>query len=229
MSANKARLVTRVDFKPRAVLFDLDGTLLDTAPDMASALNRVRAEDGLDPLPFEAIRPLASHGSLAMTRLGFDFPDTSAEFERRRQRLLDVYSEHVADATRLFPGMAEVLDQIERSERPWGIVTNKPGWLTAPLLDRLALSDRAACVISGDSTERSKPHPDPLLIAARQLRTDPSSCLYIGDAERDVEAAVAARMPVLIATYGYIAPDEDPLAWGGIGHVAAPQEILAWL
>ena len=218
-----------VDFQPRAVLFDLDGTLLDTAPDMASALNRVRAEDDLDPLPFDEIRPLVSHGSLALTRLGFDFPDTSAEFEQRRQRLLDVYSEHVADATQLFPGMAEVLDQIERSERPWGIVTNKPGWLTTPLLDRLALSDRAGCVVSGDTTEHRKPHPDPLFIAARQLRTDPSSCLYIGDAERDVEAAVAAQMPVLIATYGYIAPDEDPLTWGGNGRVAAPHEILAWL
>lgn len=217
------------DIQPRAILFDLDGTLLDTAPDMAAALNRVRAEDGLDALPYDAIRPLASHGSLALTRLGFDFPDSSPEFEQRRQRLLDLYLEHVADATRLFPGMAEVLDHIERSERPWGIVTNKPGWLTTPLLDRLALSERPACVISGDTTERAKPHPEPLFVAAGQMQTEPSRCLYIGDAERDVKAALAAQMPVLIATYGYIAPHENPAAWGGNGHVAAPHEILAWL
>ena len=218
-----------VGFQPQAVLFDLDGTLLDTAPDMALALNRVRAEDDLAPLPFADIRPFVSHGSPALIRLGFEFPDPSPEFEARRQRLLDLYFEHVADDTRLFSGMAEVLDQIERTDRSWGIVTNKPGWLTTPLLDALELADRAGCVISGDTTEHRKPHPDPLFKAAEQLHTEPTSCLYIGDAERDVEAAIAAQMPVLIATYGYIAADEDPLAWGGDGRVATPHEILAWL
>ncbi len=218
-----------LDFQPRAILFDLDGTLLDTAPDMALALNRVRAEDGLEPLSFENIRPLVSHGSLALTRLGFEFSEQSDEFEARRQRLLDIYADHVADATQLFPGMAGVLDRIEQTDRQWGIVTNKPHWLTTPLLDALNLAERAGCVISGDSTKRLKPHPDPLLEAAEQLGADPSSCLYIGDAERDVEAAIAAHMPVLIATYGYIAADEDPLTWGGVGQVAAPHDILAWL
>ena len=215
--------------EPRAILFDLDGTLLDTAPDLAFALNSVRAEDGLEPLPYDGIRPYVSQGSLALTRLGFEFAQDSKEFAERRQRLLDVYSEHLAEDTRLFAGMSEVLGRIESTGRCWGIVTNKPGWLTIPLLKALGLDERAGCVVSGDSTQHVKPHPDPLFQAAEQLNTPPANCLYVGDDQRDVEAAIAARMPVIIALYGYIAPGEDPHAWGGDGQVAAPLDILSWL
>ncbi len=214
---------------PRAVLFDLDGTLLDTAPDLARALNRVRAEDGLAPLPYASIRPWVSHGSLALVRLGFDYAEDSTAFADRRQRLLDVYRDDVACETRLFAGIAAVLERIEASRRPWGIVTNKPGWLTTPLLAALNLAGRAACVVSGDTTARAKPHPDPLLAASDALGQPPASCLYVGDAERDVQAATAAGMPVVVALYGYIAPDEQPHTWGGDGSVHAPHELLDWL
>ena len=125
--------------------------------------------------------------------------------------------------------MEAVLNQIERTHRTWGIVTNKPAWLTQPLLETLKLNERPGCVISGDSTTHSKPHPEPLLKAAELLLTDTSDCLYVGDAERDVKAAIAAQMPVLVATYGYIAPDDDPLAWGSDGQITSPEGILEWL
>ena len=170
--------------EPRAILFDLDGTLLDTAPDFAFALNSVRAEDGLEPLPYDGIRPFVSQGSLALTRLGFEYAQDSKEFVERRQRLLDVYSEHLAEDTRLFAGMSEVLGRIESTGRCWGIVTNKPGWLTTPLLKALGLDERAACVISGDSTRNVKPHPDPLLEAAESLEREE---IEVEEIETEVE------------------------------------------
>lgn len=214
---------------PAAILFDLDGTLVDTAPDLARALNAVRGDDGLEPIPLAAIRPYVSHGSYALIRLGFDYGEKSAEFESRRQRLLDFYHRNVACESRLFDGMEAVLGCIEASARPWGIVTNKPGWLTTPLVQALELERRAACVISGDSTASAKPHPQPLLAAAQQIGVAPARCLYVGDAERDVAAAVAAGMPVLIALYGYIGADDDPHSWGGAGMLQRPQDLTDWL
>lgn len=214
---------------PAAVLFDLDGTLLDTAPDLARALNRVRADDGLAPLALETIRPHVSNGSYALVRLGFDCAEDSAEFAARRERLLAAYHADVAAESRLFAGMHEVLEQLGARGVTWGIVTNKPGWLTTPLLAAVALEPAPACVISGDTTARAKPHPDPLLAAADALRLAPDACLYVGDAERDVAAARAAGMPALVALYGYIPPGEDPLSWGGQGAITAPLELLDWL
>lgn len=214
---------------PRAVLFDLDGTLLDTGPDLARALNRLRAEDDLAPLPYATIRPWVSHGSHALMRLGYDLEQTSAAYESRRQRLLELYHGDVAAESRLFPGMEAVLARLEESATPWGIVTNKPGWLTTPLLAAVGLGTRAACVVSGDTTARAKPHPDPLLAAARELDLAPDTCLYVGDAERDVAAAAAAGMPVLVALYGYLGPHDTPHAWGADGSVDAPLDLLRWL
>ncbi len=212
-----------------SVLFDLDGTLLDTAPDLAYALNRVRAEEGLDAMPYERIRPQVSNGARALVLLGFGGDERHPRFEVRRQRLLAVYRDNLCRETRLFAGMELVLSAIERSGGRWGVVTNKPGWLTEPLLDTLGLLDRAACVVSGDTVARRKPHPDPLLHAAQLAAAAPANCVYVGDARRDVEAARAAGMGMLAAAFGYVDASEDPAHWGADAVIASPTEILEWI
>lgn len=214
---------------PRAVLFDLDGTLLDTAPDFVIALNAQREEEGLPALPAAAIRAHVSHGSPAMVRLGFGGDAAEAEFERRRVRFLELYAAVLGQGTVLFEGMAEVLATLEARGMAWGVVTNKPGWLTTPLLATLGLDRRAACVISGDTTARAKPFPDPLLAGARELRLAAHECLYVGDAERDIEAARAAGMSALVALYGYLGADDRPELWGSDGSIACARDLLAWI
>lgn len=213
----------------RGVLFDLDGTLLDTAPDLAAALNRTRADYGLPALSHAEIRPWVSHGSYALTRLGFEFAETSSEFETARLALLDHYHAHVADETTPFPGTAALLADIEARGLAWGIVTNKPAWLTGPLLARLGLDWCPACVVSGDTLPERKPHPAPLLHAANLIGCAPMCCVYVGDAERDVAAGRAAGMRTLVASYGYIAPDELPAQWAAHAIVDSPAAIARWL
>jgi N-acetyl-D-muramate 6-phosphate phosphatase len=211
-----------------AVLLDLDGTLLDTAPDMGGALNRLRLEHGLAPLPPERIRPVVSHGAMRLVGLGF--PDAQgAEFERLRLRFLDLYATNLCEGTRLFAGFEPVLEALESRGLPWGIVTNKPGWLTDPLLAALGLDRRAACAVSGDTLAERKPHPLPLLHAARVIGVAAGDCLYVGDAERDIQAGRAAGMTTLVAAYGYLAEDDDPRAWEPHGIVEAPGELLDWV
>lgn len=212
-----------------SVLFDLDGTLLDTAPDLAHALNTVRGEESLPALPLATIRPHVSNGARALVNFGFSSDETHPRFEARRQRLLDVYRENLCRLTRPFPGMEAVLDAIERLGFKWGVVTNKPAFLTEPLLEGLGLRARAACVVSGDSVERCKPHPQPLLHAAALAHTAPRDCVYVGDARRDAEAAHAAGMGMLAAAFGYIEPGDDPLSWGAEAVLEEPADILAWL
>ena len=213
---------------PAALLLDLDGTLLDTAPDMGGALNLLRAEHGLAPLPAAAIRPVVSHGAMRLVALGF--PEASGdEFESLRLRFLELYAANLAVGTTLFPGFAAVLDSLESRGMPWGIVTNKPGWLTDPLLAALGLDRRAACAVSGDTVSERKPHPLPLLHAAQLLGVAAERCVYAGDAERDIQAGRAAGMTTLVAAYGYIGEDEDPRAWQPHGVVTAPVELLDWL
>lgn len=212
----------------RPVLFDLDGTLLDTAPDMVAALNRLRAEEGFDPLPFTSLRRLVSHGSARLVQQGF--PDAEgAGYERLRQRYLAIYREALVVETRLFPGFEAVLDALDAGSVPWGVVTNKPGWLTEPLLATLGLADRAATIVSGDTLPERKPHPAPLLHAARRIGRDPAEFVFLGDAERDVQAARAAGMLALVACFGYLGPDDDPGQWQPDGMIDAPGELLAWL
>ncbi|HXH02531.1 MAG TPA: phosphoglycolate phosphatase [Candidatus Competibacteraceae bacterium] len=213
----------------RCVLFDLDGTLLDTAPDMARALNGLRQERGLAPLPFARIRPVVSHGSLGLVRLGFDRGPGDPGFDELRARFLDIYAADLARDTVLFPGMVEVLQRIERQGLAWGIVTNKPGWLTEPLLAALDLRQRAACVVSGDTVAERKPHPAPLLHACRVAGVQAQDCLYLGDAERDIEAGRRAGMTTVVARYGYLAADEHPEQWGAHGLIDHPRELLDWL
>ena len=211
-----------------ALLLDLDGTLLDTAPDMGGALNRLREENGLAPLAASVMRPVVSHGSARLVSLGF--PSVTGDaYERLRLRFLDIYAANLADGTRLFEGAAELLAELERLGRPWGIVTNKPGWLTDPLLAALDLDRRAACVVSGDTLPERKPHPLPLLHAARAIGVAPERCVYAGDAERDIQAGRAAGMTTIVAAYGYLADDDDPLAWQPAGVVAEPLQLLEWM
>ncbi len=212
----------------RALLLDLDGTLLDTARDMGAALTLLCAEEGKDAPSFEAIRPQVSHGGAALVRLGFPGvpPD---EFERLRLRHLELYRPRLAVHTRLFEGFAEVLATLEAARVPVGVVTNKPGWLTTPILDALGLSARLACVVAGDTLPERKPHPAPLLHAARLAGLDPTTCIYAGDAERDIIAGRAAGMQTVAARFGYLAPGEDPAAWRPDGIADRPADLLDWI
>ena len=213
----------------RTVLFDLDGTLLDTAPDLAAALNAVLVENRREPLPYDAIRPVVSHGGIALIELGFDLRPSDPGFEPLRRRLLDVYRENLSQHTRPFPGMPELLATLEQRGINWGVVTNKPAWLTDPLLKDLQLYDRAVCVISGDTLDERKPHPAPMLHACRQAGSKPEQCVYVGDAQRDVEAGKRARMHTLIALFGYFKDDDKPHEWQADGVIKQPGEVLDWL
>ena len=212
----------------RALLLDLDGTLLDTAPDMAAALNALRREHGLPEIEFAALRPQVSHGAAALVRLGFPTA-RDAEFEGLRRRFLALYRGALATHTRLFPGYDAVFDALAARAVPWGIVTNKPGWLTEPLLAALDLATRAGCVVSGDTLAERKPHPAPLLHAAALLGVDPAACVYAGDAERDIVAGRAAGMATVAVSFGYLAVGEDPGAWNPDGIVERPGELLDWI
>ncbi len=213
----------------KTVLFDLDGTLADTAPDLAAALNAVRQAKGKPALPFEQIRPAVSHGGKALIEVGFNLSPDSDEAETLRLQLLDHYRDNIANHTRLFPGMEKVLSYIEQSGGNWGVVTNKPGWLTEPLMAELGLQPRAACIISGDTLNERKPHPAPLLHACELAGSQPENCVYIGDAERDIMAGKRAGMHTLLALFGYLDESDQPHEWGADASVESPQAILHWL
>jgi 2-phosphoglycolate phosphatase len=213
---------------PLAVLFDLDGTLLDTAPDMVGALNALRLERQQPALPYDRVRPLVSHGAARLVRLGFPDadPDTFAELQRR---YLVLYRNNVAVDTRPFAGMDRVLAALAGRGLPLGIVTNKPAWLTDPLLEQLGLARLFACVVSGDTVSARKPDPLPMVHAAALAGVDARRCLYVGDAERDVQAAHAADMLAVVATYGYLEPGENWQAWNADGFIDRPAALLDWL
>ena len=212
----------------RAVLFDLDGTLLDTAPDMVGALNALRRERLLAPLPFAAIRSTVSHGSARVVKAGFPDADPQTQLQLQ-QRFLEIYRGALSRETRLFPGMDEVLDALATLRIKTGIVTNKPAWLTEPLLEELNLRARFECVVSGDTVAERKPHPLPLLHAAELAGVAAGECVYVGDAERDVQAARAAGMAAVVANYGYMFADENSAAWGGDGYLDRALDLLRWL
>lgn len=211
------------------VLFDLDGTLADTAPDMAASLNRLRESRELMPLPLETIRPHVSNGSPAMLKLGFGIGAEDPDYAALREAFLADYAEAICVHTTLFPGMPAVLDRLEANGIACGVVTNKPGWLTDPLLDRLGLSDRLCCRVSGDTLAERKPHPAPLLHACKQSGVEPAAAVYLGDALRDVQAAQAAGIPGLAAAWGYISPDEILTDWPAAAVLEAPADLLQWL
>ncbi len=212
-----------------AVLFDLDGTFADTAPDMAYALNLQLRASGREPLPFERIRPHVSHGARAMIRLGFGLTPEEPEFERLRGEFLEIYRAHLVRETSLFPGIEQLTHRLDARGTPWGIVTNKPGWLTDPLVRSLGLDGRPGCVVSGDTTPNAKPHPEPILHACRILGADPARTWYVGDAERDIVAGKAAGARTLVALFGYLGEEEAPETWGADGLIADPLDVLDWI
>ena len=213
----------------RAVLFDLDGTLADTAPDLARALNRVRAANHLAPVPVEITRPYASSGARGLLKIGFGLDPGDERYEALRLQFLEFYAAGICVDTRLFDGMAELLDQLDQVRLRWGVVTNKAERFTFPLLQGLRLGERAACVVGGDTAARAKPHPDPLLHAAAALQLPPSACLYVGDDLRDVQAARAAGMPVIAAKYGYLGNDGSIESWQADAIILHPREVLDYL
>lgn len=213
----------------RAVLFDLDGTLADTAPDLARALNRVRAANDLAPMSAEITRPCTSSGARGLLKIGFGLNPGDGRYEELRLQFLDFYAAEICVDTRLFDGMAELLTQLDQQRLPWGVVTNKAERFTLPLLQRLHLAERAACIVCGDTTARAKPHPDPLLHAAAALQLPPSACLYLGDDLRDVQSAHAAGMRALAARYGYLG-DGGPIEfWQADAVIDHPREVLDYL
>jgi phosphoglycolate phosphatase len=204
-------------------LFDLDGTLVDTAPDLVAVLNRLLTEHGEPPMPYAIARNEASNGALGLIRLGFGADLDAERRERLRGRFLELYAASVCESSRLFIDVERVM-----SAGPplrWGVVTNKPEALTLPLLERLGLGRLAECVVSGDSLPQRKPHPAPLLLAAEKLGLKPGACVYLGDAARDIEAGRAAGMQTWAALWGYIRPSEDPTRWAADVMIRHPHEL----
>lgn len=213
----------------RLVLFDLDGTFADTAPDLVNALNQVLLAHGRKPKPFDEIRPAVSHGGTAILQAGFGFGPERAEFDVLRQEFLAIYEANICRHTTLFPGMESLLRELKRREVRWGIVTNKPAWLTNPLMEGLGMVSAAACIVSGDTTQRSKPHPEPVLHACTLADVPPQRAVMVGDAERDIEAGRRAGTYTLAALFGYLSAADAPENWGADGLVNTPQEITDWL
>ncbi len=213
----------------KALLFDLDGTLADTAPDLAYALNQTLIKAGRSPLPFEPIRALASNGSAPLIELGFGSDLDQAELERHRQQLLSIYLDNLTRETTLMPGMEPLLLQLEEQQLAWGVVTNKPARFTKPLMQQLGLSERASCIISGDTTAHSKPHPGPLLHASELIGLQPQQCIYLGDARRDIEAGKRAAMTTIACRFGYLAANDEIERWGADHIIDHPEEAVRWI
>lgn len=213
----------------KAVLFDLDGTFADTAPDLAAALNHVRACRDLPPLPLEVLRPQASHGSAGLLKVGMNVTPDAPGYGALRDIFLEHYANHICVHTRLFRGMAELVAGLEQRSIPWGIVTNKPHIYTLPLMQALGYADRAACLVSGDTCTNAKPHPEPMLKACKIINVAPEHCLYLGDDLRDMQAANAALMRGVIARYGYISSDAVLDNWHAHAIIDNPVELLSLL
>lgn len=218
------------DYGVRAVLFDLDGTLVDSAPDLVGCVQDVMRARGAQPLPFESLRPVVSRGMRGLLTAAYgpdfiggdEYPDVLA-------RCLKLYSGRLAVQSQPFPGMREVLHGLARRGIPWGVVTNKPDYLTRPLLEALGLADDCAVAVGGDTTAHSKPHPEPMLFAAARLGVKPRHCIMLGDDPRDMQAARNAGMTGLAAAWGYFPPEEDLSAWGAAAILQSPPDLLAWI
>ena len=213
----------------KAVLFDLDGTFADTAPDLAAALNHTRATRHLPPLPIEVLRPQASHGSRGLLKVGFDIEPEHPDYDKLRDIFLDYYAKNICVKTQLFGDTARLIDTLEQRGIKWGIVTNKPHRFTVPLMQALGMASRAACLISGDTCTHAKPHPEPMLKACEIIGVSPAQCLYLGDDLRDMQAANAVGMRGIIANYGYVSADASVENWNAHGSINKPTELLDFI
>lgn len=213
----------------QAVFFDLDGTLLDTAPDLAYALNQVLKKRGLNPVPLSKFRFHIYGGGPTMIQFGFGIDSSHEKYESIHNEFLEIYMRTLTMKTQLFSGMDKVLNFLDQHSLPWGIVTNKPAWLTEPILSHFGLGERCRCVISGDTLMFKKPHPQPLLHACQLANVNPIHCAYIGDTHDDIIASKAANMFAVGVTYGYHPEQSQPQNWGADKLVESPLEILNWL
>ena len=212
-----------------AVLFDLDGTLADTLPDLAAAMNAALSEHGSHPLPPRCYRGTVTGGSMAMIRTALG-PDADPErVQQIRRTFLARYAEGIAAHTCLFPGVPDLLDDIEARGLAWGIVTNKPHALTRRLLDALGMAGRASCVVCGDTLRHAKPHPEPIYHACRTLAATPGRSLFVGDSPGDVAAGRGAGVRTLVALYGYLPEGEDARRWGAHGYLEQASDLVDWL
>lgn len=212
--------------KPALVLFDLDGTLADTAPDLAAVANRMRAVRGLAPLPYDELRPLASHGARGLIGKALAVPPHEPQFLTLRDEFFATYEAALCVHSRLFEGIEAVLGAIEARGARWGIVTNKMKRFTDPLVNALGLRERAACVVSGDTTPHAKPHPAPLLHALTACEVQAAASIYVGDDLRDIEAGRAAGMATVAVRYGYLGQGRPIEDWGADRIVANPDDLL---
>lgn len=210
----------------RAVLFDLDGTLIDSAPDLAGTGNDMRAARGLAPLAYEAFRPMVGAGARGMLGIALQVTPEDDDFLALREEFLSRYEARMSQETRVFDAMHPVLATLQASGTPWGIVTNKAERFTLPLVRTLSLHQHAAAIVGGDTTAHSKPHPAPLLEAARRLGVPPEACVYVGDDLRDVQAGRAAGMATVAAAWGYLGLGEPVSAWGADHVIESPGELL---
>ena len=216
-------------YRFKGFLFDLDGTLLDTAPDLLAALNLLLAKNGKQALKLEDVRSIISDGSAGLIKAGLGLKKGSKTFDLAKNQFLDYYQHNLTKETTIFEGIEEVLREIEDSGRPWGIVTNKPSRFTIPILKHFDWYCRAKCVVCGDSLERTKPSPVPLLEGANRMNLAPDDCVYVGDALSDVEAAKAARIYVITAGYGYVPKENFKKSWVSDGIIQTPLDLRKWL
>lgn len=217
--------MTPLKLSPHCILFDLDGTLVDTAPDLGLAANLVREDLGMAPLPMSHYRPAASGGARGLLKVALDITPEHPEYPDRKDRFLHHYRRHLSRGSRPFPGVAEMLALLERTGILWGVVTNKVAALSEPLMSDLGLRGRCACLVSGDSTPKPKPAPDPLLLACRQVGLAAGHCIYVGDDERDILAGRAAHMRTVAAGWGYLGDKPDPHTWSADVVVDTPEEL----
>ena len=213
---------------PEAVLFDLDGTLADTAPDLGGAMNQLLHEQGREPMSLEMLRPYVSSGARGMIAASMGITPADATYTDLQQRFLAIYQDALCVGTCLFAGMAEHLEDLDAKGIPWGIVTNKSQRFAVPLMEGLALRQRSVCIVCGDSAQRAKPHVHPMQLASAVIGIAASACIYVGDDERDIISGRAAGMKTVVAGWGYLGDGKPPADWGADGIAAEPKDILGF-
>jgi N-acetyl-D-muramate 6-phosphate phosphatase len=216
-------------FEVDAVLFDLDGTLVDSAPDMGAAADKMRTDRGMPSLPLAAYRPMAGSGARGMLSVGFDMAPDHPDFAAMKEEFFTNYESRLTAQTVAFDGVTDLIEELVTRKLPWGVVTNKAARFTIPLTRAMAVFETAGAIVSGDTTAHTKPHPEPLFEAARLLKVAPARCLYVGDDQRDIVAGLAAGMTTVAATYGYLGRASDTTSWGAQASIRSPLALLSLL